>query len=102
MSERVTANGVHKELEEHKRATEERFRRIEEKFDKHQLSTIERLTKIETYQKMQNETLNLININVEKLKDEPRNKWNTILTTIITALVSGLVAFMLFRLGLRQ
>lgn len=51
MNDRVTVASLDRDLQAHKQAIEERIRRVEDKFDKHQTSPIERLAKIEACQK---------------------------------------------------
>ena len=52
--------------------------------------------RMETMAKAQHE----MRSDLDELKSVPKGRWNSAVTTLITALVGGLVAFVLFRLGL--
>ena len=65
-------------------------------------------TRIEALEGTQKETkmdlkkdIEGIKSEVEELKAQPGRKWNSVISTVITALVSGLIAYLLFRLGLK-
>lgn len=42
-----------------------------------------------------------IKSDVKKLTDKPGNRWESVVTVGLTAIVSGLIAYIFFRLGLR-
>ena len=42
-----------------------------------------------------------IKADLEELKSTPKNRWNTLITGALSAIVGGLIAFVLFQIGLK-
>lgn len=60
-------------------------------------TTVEILTR---EQKISNEKLDRVSEDVEEIKNKPAKRWETVVSHILTAVIAGLVAFVLAKLGL--
>lgn len=74
------------------------IKEIKEEIKEHErrLRTIEEDKKLQTYQYEQiMETLKILREDVGELKDKPGKSWSSVTAAIITAIATGVVAFML-------
>lgn len=60
-------------------------------------TTVEILTR---EQQISNEKLDRVSEDVEEIKNKPAKRWETVVSHILTAVIAGLVAFVLAKLGL--
>lgn len=101
MSERLTVNNVNQDLQEYKKVSDERFRRLEQDFAK-----LDKNMAIEfAVMKEKAETQHALSLEikkaVDKLKYEPVDDYKKYKGVIATGVITAILSFILAYLGLK-